>query len=98
MSVDHLPDDVRRWPRDPYQILGVANRCAPDDARRAYTRLIRHFKPEQYPEQFRLIREAYDAVKRQAQFFGGFNPETADAAGESGNGDAAASGGSQAAA
>jgi hypothetical protein len=30
------------------------------DLRRAYTRLIRKYKPEQFPEQFRLIREAYD--------------------------------------
>jgi hypothetical protein len=68
MSADHLPEDLRRWPRDPYQVLGVPPHCDPLEARRAYTRLIRHFKPEQYPEHFRLIREAYDAVKRMAEY------------------------------
>lgn len=70
MNPHHLPDDTRRWPRDPYEILGVTPRCEPLVARKAYTRLIKQFKPEQYPEQFRLIREAYDAVKRQAVYFG----------------------------
>lgn len=69
MSDPHLPEDLRRWPRDPYQVLGVAPRCDPLVARKAYTRLIRHFKPEQFPEHFRLIREAYDTVKREAPFF-----------------------------
>jgi hypothetical protein len=77
MSVHHLPDDLRRWPRDPYQVLGVAPRCDPLVARKAYTRLIRHFKPEQYPEHFRLIREAYDTVKREAQFLGSANGNAA---------------------
>src|SRR5262245_58458528 len=76
MSV-HLPEDIRRWPRDPYQVLGVAPRCDPLEARKAYTRLIRHFKPEQYPEHFRLIREAYDSVKRDALFFGSVNKQPA---------------------
>jgi hypothetical protein len=70
MSAHHLPDDLRRWPRDPYQVLGVAPRCDPLVARKAYTGLIRHFKPERFPEHFRLIREAYDTIKRDAPFFG----------------------------
>lgn len=69
MSEHHLPDDVRRWPRDPYQVLGIAPRCDPNTARKAYTRLIRRYKPEQFPEQFRLVREAYDSVKRDTQFY-----------------------------
>ena len=70
MSGDHLPDDIRRWPRDPYQVLGVASPCDPREARKAYTRLIRRFKPEQFPDHFQRIREAYDALKRDAQYFG----------------------------
>ncbi len=75
MSADHLPDDFRRWPRDPYQILGVAPRCDPREARKAYTLLIRQFKPEQFPDHFRLIREAYDAVNRHAQFLASINQD-----------------------
>jgi hypothetical protein len=75
MSGDHLPDDLRHWPRDPYQVLGVASPCDPREARKAYTRLIRRFKPEQYPDHFQRIREAYDALKLDAQYFGSFTPE-----------------------
>src|ERR1700722_9274558 len=77
MSADHLPEDLRRWPRDPYQILGVSPNCDALEARKAYSSLIRHFKPEQYPEHFRLIRQAYDAVKRNAQYRGLMNADAA---------------------
>ncbi|GIW79089.1 MAG: hypothetical protein KatS3mg105_0896 [Gemmatales bacterium] len=62
MSAAKLPDDPKSWPDDPFQLLGVDFETDPRDIRRAYTRLIRRFKPEQYPEQFRIIREAYDIV------------------------------------
>jgi hypothetical protein len=94
MSADHLPEDLRHWPRDPYQILGVAPRCDPLEARRAYTGLIRHFKPEQFPEHFRLIREAFETVKRERQFFGGTNADAA-ANGSGQNPDAAQPGAPQ---
>ncbi|HZZ81702.1 MAG TPA: J domain-containing protein [Gemmataceae bacterium] len=71
---DHLPDDVRLWPRDPSQILGVTLPCDPAIVRKAYTRLIRKFKPEQFPEHFRLIREAYDVLKRDAVFWSYAHP------------------------
>jgi hypothetical protein len=47
------------------------------DLRRAYTRLIRTYKPEQYPEQFRLIRAAYDWLLPFARA-GDSPPATAD--------------------
>src|SRR4051794_26989422 len=72
MSAEHLPEDLQRWPRDPFQVLGVPRGCDPGEARKAYTRLIRHFKPEQHPDHFRTIREAYDAVKRELQYLRGF--------------------------
>jgi hypothetical protein len=68
MSDHHLPDDLKRWPADPYQLLGVAPGCSPRDLRRAYTQLIRIFKPEQHPDEFRRIREAYEAALRGAEF------------------------------
>jgi hypothetical protein len=60
MSDRSLPDDPARWPSNPCELLGVPFGGALRDLRRAYTRLIRVYKPEQYPEQFRLIRAAYD--------------------------------------
>jgi hypothetical protein len=63
MSPSHLPNDVRRWPTNPYELLGVDWGCDFRQLRRAYAGLIRVYKPEQHPEQFRRIREAYDALK-----------------------------------
>jgi hypothetical protein len=62
MSDHSLPDDLARWPKDPFQLLGVSHNVSARDLRRAYTRLILQFKPEQYPEHFRRIREAYESA------------------------------------
>jgi hypothetical protein len=69
MNETHLPDDLSRWPTDPYAILGIQRGVAPRDLRRAYTKLIRVFKPERHPEHFRRIREAFDYVQKFAAFF-----------------------------
>lgn len=70
--MSQLPDDVRHWPSDPFQLLGVPRNVAPRDLKRAYTRLIRAYKPEHAPEQFRRIREAYDRVRQVAEIHGAF--------------------------
>jgi hypothetical protein len=69
MSNPGLPDDLARWPADPFKLLGVSRSAGPRDLRRAYTRLIRTYKPEQFPEHFRRIREAYEAALRHAERF-----------------------------
>lgn len=62
---DHtLPDDWRQWPRDPFKLLGVAPGVTPRDLKRAYTRLIRLYKPEHHPEAFGRLREAYETLQR----------------------------------
>lgn len=63
MSDSHLPDDVSQWPHDPFAILGVDRRADEKTLRSAYVRLIRHFKPEQHPEAFRRIRDAYEFLR-----------------------------------
>ena len=68
MSNKSLPDDPARWPRDPFRLLGVGDDSDLVSLRRAYTQLIRRFKPEHFPEQFRRIREAYDEAKRRAEW------------------------------
>ena len=65
---DELADDPESWPLDPYALLGVGHGIDPRELRKRYNALIRRFKPEQYPEQFRRIREAYDQVKMQEQW------------------------------
>lgn len=69
MSEHSLPDDVSQWPDDPNELLGVVYGVSPRDLRRAYNRLIRIYKPEQFPEQFRRIREAYEHLLRIAELF-----------------------------
>lgn len=68
MSADReLSDDMAAWPRDPFALLGVSHRADERDARRAYIRLIRRFKPEHAPEHFQRIREAFEYVQRQLE-------------------------------
>lgn len=64
MSERSLPDDPAHWPNDPNELLGVSFGVTPRELRRAYHRLIRIYKPEQFPEQFRRIREAYEYLLR----------------------------------
>jgi hypothetical protein len=69
MSDHHLPDDPARWPADPFALLGVNRGASPLELKRAYTRLIRAFKPEQFPDEFRRIREAYETALRYTDLF-----------------------------
>ncbi len=68
MSESSLPDDLARWPDDPYAILGVSPSVTPKDLKRTYTKLIRVYKPELRPEEFRRIREAYEQVLRHVEW------------------------------
>src|SRR5688500_12033029 len=67
---DHLPDDPRHWPDDPFRLLGVEPPATETDVKRAYTRLIRRFKPEHHPEQFRRVREAYEHALEMLKWHG----------------------------
>jgi hypothetical protein len=62
MSEHRLPEDVENWPENPYELLGVSRSVDRVELRRAYVRLIRQFKPDHFPEQFRRIRAAYEAA------------------------------------
>jgi hypothetical protein len=77
---DHLPDDPRQWPDDPFRLLGVEPPATEQDLKRAYARLIRRFKPEHHPEEFRRVREAYEAALQRARWFH-FSPPPEPAAG-----------------
>jgi hypothetical protein len=63
-----LPDDVRRWPDEPAQVLGVPEDVDRKTLRRAYSRLVRRFKPEHFPEQFQKVRTAYDALLQMCEW------------------------------
>ncbi len=67
MSEQRLPADRSAWPTNPYRLLGVAPGASGRDVRRAYLALIRIYKPEHSPDEFRRIREAYEALKDGTQ-------------------------------
>jgi curved DNA-binding protein CbpA len=48
---------------DAYQVLGIS--ADSDDAaiRRRYLELVRQYPPEQHPEKFAAVREAYETLK-----------------------------------
>lgn len=82
MSEHALPEDVSQWPEDPFELLGVERGGEATALKRNYTRLIRVYKPERFPDHFRRIREAYESALRFNEFFGHFRfiaagPETA---------------------
>ncbi len=64
-----LPDNIRDWPDDPFALLGVERGADDLTVRRAYTQLIRRFKPEHHPDEFSKIRAAYEACQQQASWF-----------------------------
>lgn len=64
MSDHTLPDDLREWPDDPFLLLGVARDVDAKEAKRAYVRLVRKFKPEHEPDKFQRIRGAYEHIEK----------------------------------
>jgi hypothetical protein len=70
MDESHLPEDINRWPRDPFGLLGIPYGTDRRELRRAYARLIRVYKPEQHPEKFRRIRDAYELCQFHLRVYG----------------------------
>ncbi len=58
----HLDADPSKWPQDPFALLGVSRGDDERTVRRAYLKLIKIFKPEISPDEFQLIRRAFEAV------------------------------------
>jgi len=48
---------------DPWEVLGVAADCDDETIRRRYLELVRQFPPEQHPERFAAIRQAYESLR-----------------------------------
>jgi curved DNA-binding protein CbpA len=48
---------------DPYTVLGLDRTATAEDVRRAYFRLVRVYTPEAHPEQFKLVRAAYETLR-----------------------------------
>ncbi len=48
---------------DPYAVLYLPADSDDDTIRRRYLELVRQFSPEQHPEKFAVIRQAYENLK-----------------------------------
>jgi hypothetical protein len=65
MSRGRLPDNLDQWPDDPFALLGVSHSSSRREVKRAYAQLIRLFKPEQFPEHFRRLRDDYELLDQR---------------------------------
>lgn len=48
---------------DPYAVLGLLRGASPRQVKRAYFDLVRQYPPEEHPDTFKLIREAYEKLR-----------------------------------
>ena len=48
---------------DPFELLGLERDCSERDLKRAYARLIRVYRPDRDPAEFRRVREAFEAAQ-----------------------------------
>ena len=48
---------------DPYTVLGLPADSDDEMIRRRYLQLVRQFSPEQHPEQFAAVRQAYESLR-----------------------------------
>lgn len=78
--IPSLPDDLREWPDDPAELFGVDENVDRKTLRRIYSRLVRKFKPEHFPEQFQRIRDSYEMLLSAVEWRERFQAEEADSA------------------
>ncbi len=55
---------------DYYKVLGLEQGASQMEIKKAYFSLVRKYSPEESPEKFREIREAYERLKNQAEIQG----------------------------
>jgi curved DNA-binding protein CbpA len=48
---------------DPYAVLGLPADSDDETIRRRYLELVRQFSPEQHPEKFAAVRQAYESLR-----------------------------------
>jgi curved DNA-binding protein CbpA len=53
--------------RTPFEILDISENATDDAIKKAYLKQIRKYSPEQAPEQFQIIRSAFESIKTQSQ-------------------------------
>ncbi len=54
--------------KSPYQILGLEGDFEQNDIKKAYRKMIKLYPPEQNPQEFAKIRDAYDVLSGEHYF------------------------------
>jgi curved DNA-binding protein CbpA len=57
--------------KDYYEVLGIEKNADAPEIKRAYFSLVRQFPPERFPEEFKVLRAAYDTLrdeKKRAEY------------------------------
>ena len=52
---------------NPHELLGVSAHASEEELRAAYLKKVKEFPPDQAPEQFEIMRDAYDALRDPRQ-------------------------------
>lgn len=68
MNSPALPESMDDWPSNLYELFGVSEKCSDRDLRRAYHRLIKIYRAEEYPEQFRKLNESYESLRARLRY------------------------------
>lgn len=63
---------------DYYQVLGLEQGATPQQVKKAYFTLVRQYSPEENPDKFREIREAYEQLQKPQEEQGPVFPELSD--------------------
>ncbi len=68
METNSAEPDWSKLPFDPAAFFGLAGGFTRDDLKRRYSRLLKQFKPDRHPEQFRMIRSAYEELLEELEY------------------------------
>lgn len=61
---NELPDDFSQWPKSNWDLFNIDQQNATyQDLRKAYSKLIKRFRPETHPEHFQRIQEAFETLR-----------------------------------
>ena len=61
---NELPDDFSQWSKNNWELFNLDSQNASyNDLRKAYSKLIKRFRPETHPEHFQRIQEAFETLR-----------------------------------
>lgn len=64
---NELPDDLSQWPDDNWELFGLDSNASYNELRKAYSKLIKLFRPETRPDHFQRIQKAFETLRNLIQ-------------------------------